>query len=192
MQTLTTDPKTGVQQETTEVTVQVPTGDVPQFASNAAEELERSRQLVQQLKEAGTLAELKNATDIPQAPSNKRALEEDEDEEALPTSGTLADHQAPVDTRGFFGKIFRRPPRRPTTASREIRRLGSARNTVVNRDINPEGRRWAAGLGLVVAVGASSFSSSLSWPATDAFSFELSRRDSYCSFHAGLVKASRP
>lgn len=144
------------------VAVPVNASGSPKYAANAEAELEQSRRLVEQLKKAGTLADLQDATTIPQAAragaTKKRTLEADEDEDdALPTSGTMADARAPVDTRGFFGKIFRRPPRRPVTASREIKKLGTARSqaATTRRDINPEGRRWAAGLGLVVAVGQS-------------------------------------
>ncbi|KPV76577.1 uncharacterized protein RHOBADRAFT_52566 [Rhodotorula graminis WP1] len=111
------------------------------------------------------------------APSStkKRALEADDDE--LPQSGTLADALGTVDNRSFFAKLFRRKAngkrrKQPTQASRETRALpapsralaalsssttSQAAPEVVLREEDGdqgEARRWAAGFGLAVAVGA--------------------------------------
>jgi len=112
------------------------------------------------------------------APSStkKRALEADDDE--LPQSGTLADALGTVDNRSFFAKLFRRKAnskrrKQPTQASRETRALPApsralaalsastsssraAPEVVLREEDGDQGetRRWAAGFGLAVAVGA--------------------------------------
>lgn len=165
--------------ETTEVKVDVPVAApsaeeaeaAPAFDEAGAQQLREARELVESLKQSGTLSELSEATRIPEsAKTNKRALEKDEDDDEdapLPTEGTLADALGTVDNRSFWGKLFRRNRRKPTQASRETRALPAPRAVAQQQEVAPipqvivrdedqetEGRRWAAGLGLAVAVGA--------------------------------------
>lgn len=175
-QTLATSDETGEVTETTEVKVDVPVAApsaeeaeaAPAFDEAGAQQLREARELVESLKQSGTLSELSEATRIPEsAKTNKRALETDDDDDdtPLPTQGTLADALGTVDNRSFWGKLFRRNRRKPTQASRETRALPAPR--AVQQEVAPipqvivrdddqetEGRRWAAGLGLAVAVGA--------------------------------------
>ncbi|GAA5826657.1 hypothetical protein JCM3770_007099 [Rhodotorula araucariae] len=173
LQTLATS-ESGVITETTEVKVDVPVvapaeGDeAPQFDEAAAAQIAEAQKLVDSLKKEHVLADLAEATHIPDphgspagSASKKRALEVDDDE--LPQEGTLADALATVDNRSFFAKLFRRNARRkvPTQASRETRALPAPRTprnisevVVREEDDIGEGRRWAAGFGLAVAVGA--------------------------------------
>lgn len=98
--------------------------------------------------------------------SIKRSLEDEEEaeEEApLPTSGTLAD--LPVEKveekRGFLGKLFRRGNKRIPAPPREVVALPveeveapeEVEAMLVEQTEEP-GRRWLAGFGLAVAVGA--------------------------------------
>ncbi|GAA5866128.1 hypothetical protein JCM1840_005082 [Sporobolomyces johnsonii] len=169
LQTLSTAPESGIVTETTEVKLDVPAEGQPTSSNGlvASDEqveaqLAAAKELVQSLKKAGTLAELTESTAIPEsASSKKRALEIDEDEAALPTSGTLADLKATddkvVDNRSFLSKLFRRKQRKvPTQAARETKALPSREVVVLDADAadQGEGRRWVAGLGLAVAVGA--------------------------------------
>ncbi|GAA6000313.1 hypothetical protein JCM10207_007954 [Rhodosporidiobolus poonsookiae] len=149
--------ESGTVTEETEVKVDVPVpaeDETPAYDEAGAAQIEAAKKLVEELKKDGTLAELTEATHIPD--SKKRAHEKDEDD-SLPDSGTLADALV-VDNRSFLSKLFRRNKRKPTQASRETRALpaGSRPPEVVVReeDEQGEGRRWAAGLGLAVAVGA--------------------------------------
>ncbi|KDE02936.1 hypothetical protein MVLG_06533 [Microbotryum lychnidis-dioicae p1A1 Lamole] len=160
LQTLSTDAKTGVTTETTEVKVDVPVSDAAEASSNGlvasdeavAAQIAQAKQLVEDLKASGTLAKLTQDTTIPSSSVAKRTHEEDEDE--LPQTGTLAD--ALRDDRGFFGKLFRRRPnggrRVPVNAGREIR-PAPAQLALVQRE-EAEGRRWVAGFGLALAVSA--------------------------------------
>ncbi|SCV67886.1 BQ2448_5497 [Microbotryum intermedium] len=160
LQTLSTDAKTGVTTETTEVKVDVPVSAAAEASSNGlvasdeavAAQIAQAKQLVEDLKASGTLAKLTQDTTIPSSSAAKRAHEEDEDE--LPQTGTLAD--ALRDDRGFFGKLFRRRPnggrRVPVNAGRAIR-PAPAQLALVQRE-EAEGRRWVAGFGLALAVSA--------------------------------------
>jgi hypothetical protein len=153
--------------ETTEVKIDVPVpaaqdGDaIPAFDAAGEAQVAAAKQLVEELKESGTLAELSESTHIPESSSStaassskKRSLEkDDDDDESL--GETL------VDNRSFLSKIFRRKhdkKRKPTQASRETKALPASRQApeIVVREEgeNGEGRRWAAGFGLAVAVGA--------------------------------------
>lgn len=153
--------------ETTEVKL-----DIPLDSSNglvASDEqieaqLAAAKELVQSLKESNTLSELADESRIT-SPSTrsqdkkKRALEEDAEEDAIPTSGTLADQdERIVDNRSFLGKLFRRKQRRvPVQAGRQTRALPSREVVVALPEEEQqvaEGRRWVAGFGLAVAVGA--------------------------------------
>ncbi|KAI5481561.1 transcription regulator HTH, APSES-type [Pseudohyphozyma bogoriensis] len=146
LQTLETDAVNGVTTETTEVQIDVPasTSELAVSDETAAQQIEDAKKLAASFKE--------NAPQSMPVASKKRSLEvEEEEEEALPETGTLA------DTRGFFGKIFKRAPRRgsaPRTASREIKPAGSQLAVVEKQVETVEGRRWVAGLGLAVAVTA--------------------------------------
>ncbi|SCZ94068.1 BZ3500_MvSof-1268-A1-R1_Chr6-1g08399 [Microbotryum saponariae] len=163
LQTLSTDAKTGVTTETTEVKVDVPVSDAAEASSNGlvasdeavAAQIAQAQQLVKDLKASGTLAKLTQDTTIPSSSVAKRAYEEDEDE--LPQTGTLAD--ALRDDRGFFGKLFRRRPnggrRVPVNAGREIR-AAPAQLALVQRE-EAEGRRWVAGFGLALATAAAPY-----------------------------------
>ncbi|GJN87180.1 hypothetical protein Rhopal_000125-T1 [Rhodotorula paludigena] len=171
LQTLATS-EAGAVTETTEVKVDVPVSaagldDAPQFASDADAQIAAAQALVDNLKEQHVLADLSEATHIPDphpASKKKRALEVDADDEALPESGTLADALGTVDNRSFLSKLFRRnAKRKPTQASRETRALPAPRaaaalpvpEVIVREEDDLEGgRRWVAGLGLAVAVGA--------------------------------------
>ncbi|GAA5983081.1 hypothetical protein JCM11641_004905 [Rhodosporidiobolus odoratus] len=154
---------TGTLTETTEVKIDVPVPAAedgqaaPAFDEAGAAQLEEAKRLVEELKKDGTLADLTESTHIPEpAPTKKRTLEEDED--ALPADGTLADALV-VDNRSFLSKLFKRnKKRKPTQASRETRALPAASRApevvVREEDEQGEGRRWVAGLGLAAAVGA--------------------------------------
>ncbi|KAM0788485.1 hypothetical protein ACM66B_001618 [Microbotryomycetes sp. NB124-2] len=182
LQTLATDPETGVTTETTEVKVDVPVLEADSHAvSNGlvapdevvAEQIAQAKQLVEELKKDGTLTQLTESTSI--VGGTKRALEQedDDDEDAESAFDKLADN------RGFFGKLFRRAPskatsrrrgRAPLTASRTIKAAPASSDKqtqdllVVEQDLlvveqEPieeivEGRRWVAGFGLALAVGA--------------------------------------
>lgn len=166
LQTLSTAPETGVVTETTEVKL-----DVPLDSSNglvATDEqieaqLQAAKDLVQTLKESNALAELADESRIAspskQRQEKKRALEIDEDDATHPSTGTLADQDDRiVDNRSFLGKLFRRKQRRvPVQGGRQTRALPS-REVVVALPAEEqqiaEGRRWVAGFGLAVAVGA--------------------------------------
>ncbi|GAA5858516.1 hypothetical protein JCM8547_007342 [Rhodosporidiobolus lusitaniae] len=171
---------TGTVTETTEVKIDVPVpaqadGDaVPTFDEAGEAQIEAAKKLVEDFKKEGTLADLSATTHIPEphassssgaaSSSKKRSLEVDEDDADLPESGTLADAIV-VDNRSFLSKLFRRnqKKRKPTQASRETKALPAPRAAaaqpkpeIVVREEGEqgEGRRWAAGLGLAVAVGA--------------------------------------
>lgn len=173
MQTLSTSAETGDITETTEVKVDVPAGDdVPQFDASAEHQLKEAQKLVQDLAKNHVLADLADGTHIPEphasTSTKKRAHEVDEDDEPLPEHGTLADALGTVDNRSFFAKLFRRNPKKrrtPVQGGRETRALPASRtSTSANADVPQvvireednleEGRRWVAGLGLAVAVGA--------------------------------------
>ncbi|GAA5821454.1 hypothetical protein JCM11251_004632 [Rhodosporidiobolus azoricus] len=158
----------GTVTETTEVKIDVPVpaaaGDeAPAFDEAGAAQIAEAQKLVESLKKDGTLADLGESTHIPASAasstssSKKRTLEEDED--ALPREGTLADALV-VDNRSFLSKLFRRnqKKRTPVQGAREVRALPASRAApeivVREEDEQGEGRRWAAGLGLAVAVGA--------------------------------------
>lgn len=162
--------------ETTEVKIDVPVptgqdGDsVPAFDEAGEAQVAAAKKLVEDLKENGTLADLSESTHIPSpssSSSKKRTLEKDEDEEEdnneEDASGKL------VDNRNFFSKLFRRKqdkkrkqkstsPSSSAVAVRETKALPASRHApeIVVREEgeNGEGRRWAAGFGLAVAVGA--------------------------------------
>ncbi|GAA5936290.1 uncharacterized protein JCM15063_002771 [Sporobolomyces koalae] len=178
LQTLSTAPDTGVVTETTEVKLDVPldsaldtTNGLVASDEQIEAQLNAAKELVQSLKDAKALSELASESHIPSAPASaqkKRAVDDaeldDRDEESVPTSGTLADLVAEdnddkiVDNRSFFGKLFRKKQRRvPVQAARETRALPS-REVVVALPVEEqqvaEGRRWVAGFGLAVAVGA--------------------------------------
>ena len=84
------------------------------------------------------------------------------DDEPVPTTVPATLHDALVaDNRGMFGKIFRRAPagskRGPAHPSRVIR-AGGSQIALVEREVEAElqrpERRWIAGLGLALAIGA--------------------------------------
>ncbi|GAA6058601.1 hypothetical protein JCM10212_004012 [Sporobolomyces blumeae] len=169
-QTLATAPDTGLVVEETEVRLDVPLdpSSEPGNALVASEEqieaqLAQARDLVESLKESCALADLADESRIPGTSSaaKKRVLEQDEDDESVPTAGTLADvdgSQALVDNRSFLGKLFRRKQRRvPVQGGRETRALPSREVAIAlpeEEQQEAEGRRWVAGFGLAVAVGA--------------------------------------
>ncbi|KAL8286441.1 hypothetical protein RQP46_004458 [Phenoliferia psychrophenolica] len=152
LQTLATDPATGVTTKTAEVKVDVPLSAEATNGLIASDEIvnqqiAEAKKLVETLAAAGKL-EMADAT----SPGTKRALEVDSDDEELPTQGTLAD-LAPADPRGFFGKIFKRAPKRgPVNAGRIVKGRPSAGAVAVAESKGE--RRWIAGVGLAVAVGA--------------------------------------
>lgn len=145
-QTITKEAKTGRTKELTQVEVVAPiaNGLVASDAAIAAQ-IAEAKELV-----AATMA----SADASVLSTKKRALEDDDEEdEKLPTSGTLADV---IDRRGFFGKIFKKAPRArkvPTNAGREIKVAGSQVAVMEERAVGG-GRRWIAGFGLAMAVGA--------------------------------------
>ncbi|KAK4053452.1 hypothetical protein OIV83_001619 [Microbotryomycetes sp. JL201] len=172
MQTLATDPSTGVTTETTEVKVDVPVLEADANAvSNGlvapdevvAEQIAQAKELVESLKKDGTLTQLTESTSI--VGGTKRALENDDDEE-----GAESAFEQLADNRGFFGKLFRRAPaatrrrgRAPITAGRTIRQAPATSDQqtqdllVIEQQPTEEmveGRRWVAGFGLALAVGA--------------------------------------
>lgn len=149
----------------------MPVGDdVPQFDASAEHQLKEAQKLVKDLAKNHVLADLADGTHIPEphasTSSKKRAHEVDEDDEPLPEHGTLADALGTVDNRSFFAKLFRRNPKKrrtPVQGGRETRALPAPRasasadvpQVVIREEDNlEEGRRWVAGLGLAVAVGA--------------------------------------
>jgi len=99
--------------------------------------------------------------------SIKRSLETEddgEDDSPLPTKGTLAD--LPVEKveekRGFLGRLFRRGNKRVAApAPREIIAIPAEEldapeevEAMLVEEVEEPGRRWLAGFGLAVAVGA--------------------------------------
>lgn len=145
----------------TQVSVETPVASVDNglIASDAevARQIADAKDLVQKLKDAGTLAELTASTAIPD--SKKRNLDqvEPDDEEAS------EEDSIPADKRGFFGKIFKRAPqsskdkekRVPKNAGRVKADVAGTQVALVQKEgVTPEGRRWIAGFGLAVAVGA--------------------------------------
>lgn len=116
-------------------------------AAAAASKMEK------EIKESKLLVETMKSTQVVsiEIPSKKRTLVVDEEDVPLPTSGTLAD-VLPADKRGFFGKMFRKAPKKvPVNAGREIKPAGSQ---IAMLEANPvEGRRWLPGVGLVLAIG---------------------------------------
>lgn len=96
--------------------------------------------------------------------SKKRVITSVEIEEDYPVV-PLTLHDIPTvavpDKRGFWGKLFKRAPKRvPVNGGREIKGAGAqvavmtAEEQAEEDGITPDGRRWMAGLGLAVAVGA--------------------------------------
>jgi hypothetical protein len=168
LQTLSTAPDTGIVTETTEVKLDVPldsTNGLVATNEQIEAQLAAAKELVQSLKENKTLPELADESRITTPSSTaqkKRVHEEDaaeEDQEAVPTSGTLADHDDKIiDNRSFLGKLFRRKQRRvPVQGGRQTRALPSREVVVAlpqEEQQVAEGRRFIAGLGLAVAVGA--------------------------------------
>ncbi|GAA6010226.1 hypothetical protein JCM11491_005400 [Sporobolomyces phaffii] len=159
LQTLSTAPDSGVVTESTEVKL-----DIPLDSSNGlvasdeqiAAQLASAKELVQSLKDAKTLSELAEESQIPSPSSQtkKRALEEDVQE----GDAVAENDDKIVDNRSFLGKLFRRKQRRvPVQGGRHTRALPS-REVVVALPVEEqqlaEGRRWVAGFGLAVAVGA--------------------------------------
>ncbi|KAK4699462.1 hypothetical protein P7C70_g6800, partial [Phenoliferia sp. Uapishka_3] len=158
LQTLSTDMDTGVIIQTAEVKVDVP---ISAEASNGliasdefvAQQIEEAKLLVSELKSTGALQEMADSTQVSPA-GTKRALEVDEDDEELPTEGTMADVM-PKDSRGFFGKIFKKAPRRvPVNAGRAVVRARPSNSVAAVATQDKGERRWIAGMGLAVAVGA--------------------------------------
>lgn len=181
LQTLSTASDTGITTESTEVRLDIPL-DPSSSVGNASNgliasneqieaQLAQARDLVESLKESHALADLAEESRIPSPSKKKRAIEDesagqDDDDEAVPTSGTLADVDSSttmlVDNRSFFGKLFRRKNkqhrRTPVQGGRETRALPSREVAVValpeEEQQVAEGRRWVAGFGLAVAVSA--------------------------------------
>lgn len=171
LQTLSADAATGITTTTTEVKVDVPilAADIADVSNGliasddvVAEQIEQAKQLVETLKESGTLANLDDSTTI----SNKRALEDDVEAEQAGEDGD-DDENTPVDTRGFFGKMFRRGPtsvrrrdaaagrKRPNNNAGAVVPTGETQQQIaVIEEEQVEGRRWVAGFGLALAVGA--------------------------------------
>lgn len=78
--------------------------------------------------------------------SKKRGIAAVKVEEDYPVAAPVED--VVVDERGFFGKIFKRAPKRvEVIAAREVQGAMVAQE-------EREGRRWIAGFGIAVAVGA--------------------------------------
>ena len=170
LQTLSTAPDTGAVTETTEVKLDVPLDPTSNGLVASNEQIEAqlaaAKELVESLKSSNALSELADESRIvsPSSTSQqkKRAHEDDaeeEEEDTLPTSGTLADQDEKiVDNRSFLGKLFRRKQRRvPVQGGRQTRALPSREVVVAlpqEEQQDAEGRRWIAGFGLAVAVGA--------------------------------------
>ena len=149
LQTLATDPTAGI--KTAEVQVDDVAMSIDEsnglIASDEAvsQQIAEAKALVESLKAAGSPA------DAASPAGTKRALEVDSDDEELPPRGTLADL---ADTRGFFGKIFKRAPKRgPVNAGRVVVKGRSSTGSIAVAENKGE-RRWIAGVGLAVAVGA--------------------------------------
>lgn len=96
--------------------------------------------------------------------SKKRVITSVEMEEDYPVV-PLTLHDLPTvavpDKRGFWGKLFKRAPKRvPVNGGRAIKGAAAGAQVAVMMEededdgINADGRRWMAGLGLAVAVGA--------------------------------------
>lgn len=111
-------------------------------------EIEQAKELVESLKKKGKEAVVSAA-----GGSKKRALEDDEEEREEDEE----DEQKP----GFFGRLMGRKPRSKGTGRAVARRRSAAKAEqevgqqvlLVERQ-EVEGRRWVAGFGLALAVGA--------------------------------------
>ncbi|GAA5960691.1 hypothetical protein JCM3765_007292 [Sporobolomyces pararoseus] len=172
LQTLSTAPDTGAVTETTEVKLDVPLDATSNGLVASNEQIEAqlaaAKELVESLKSSNALSELADESRIvsPSSTSQQKkrayeddAQEEEEEEDAVRTSGTLADQDEKiVDNRSFLGKLFRRKQRRtPVQGGRQTRALPSREVVVAlpqEEQQDAEGRRWIAGFGLAVAVGA--------------------------------------
>lgn len=170
-QTLETDAAAGITTETTRVSVDIPLpagGDEGNglVASDeaVAEQIEQAKKLVKSLKEEGTLKRLSEETPIPSSTTStsggvKRALEQDDDEDGAIEHDTAATRPR----RGFFGRMFgggstdkkeKELEKRRLQRERDERAVVGQQLMVIERHEEVEGRRWVAGLGLAIAVGA--------------------------------------
>lgn len=166
--------------ETTEVKVDVPVREADKDAVRdgvvsseeiMAEQIRESQALVEQLKKEGALKALAESTDLASSSSttNKRALEEDENTPTDATSAAAVE-QEETNKPGFFGRLLGRKPRSAGTGREVRQRRGAPRlsaGTAMEEEAveagqqvmlvetqEVEGRRWVAGFGLALAVGA--------------------------------------
>lgn len=180
LQTLESDPQTGVVTETTRVSVDVPAASVAPDAQgheggnglvasdeDVARQIEQAKLLVESLKEDGTLKRLEGETEI--VGGTKRALADadvDVDEGAGHEEDEGDENEKPTK-RGFFGRVFgKKDQRRQQRERQERARVGQQLVAVVPQsqiqqagpgvvvEEEVEGRRWVAGFGLALAVGA--------------------------------------
>ncbi|ORY74311.1 hypothetical protein BCR35DRAFT_306776 [Leucosporidium creatinivorum] len=180
LQTLSTAPD-GEVTETTEVKIDVPVREADKDAVRdgmasseevMAEQIKESQQLVEKLKKEGALKALAQSTDLASSSSsgNKRALEEDENTPTDATSAAAVADQEEMIKPGFFGRLIGRKPRSAGTG-REVRQRRAAprlsagaaseeeaveagQQVMLVERQEVEGRRWVAGFGLALAVGA--------------------------------------
>lgn len=170
LQTLATAPETGIVTETTEVKLDVPLDTTSSNGLAATDDqieaqLAAAKELVESLKSSRALADLADESRITSSPSTtqkKRGHEEvtpGDEEDAGEVARSLDDgDEKIIDNRSFLGKLFRRKQRRvPVQGGRYTRALPSREVVVAlpqDEQQDAEGRRWIAGFGLAVAVGA--------------------------------------
>lgn len=162
--------------ETTEVKVDVPVREADKDAVRdgvvsseeaMTEQIRESQALVEKLKKEGALKALAQSTDLTSSSSgNKRALEEDENTPTDATSAAAVEEEEETNKPGFFGRLLGRKPRSAGTG-REVRQRRAPRISAGTEEAveagqqvmlverqEVEGRRWVAGFGLALAVGA--------------------------------------
>lgn len=120
-----------------------------------------AQQLVESIKQAVPIVVVSEEEEVTIVSKKRVIAAVTTEEDYVVAPQTLYDvvvvDATPVDKRGFFGKLFRKAPKKtPTNAGREIKGVGSQIAVAVREDVDmePEGRRWIAGFGLAVAVGA--------------------------------------
>lgn len=125
--------------------------------ASADEEIAAAKAMVEALKQEQLSASVTSTKSI-----KKRVISDvTVDDEIVPVVAPATLHDALVaDNRGMFGKIFRRAPAGSKRAAHPGRviRAGASQIALVEREVEAElqrpERRWIAGLGLALAIGA--------------------------------------
>lgn len=131
---------------------------IAQVAAEA--EIQQSKEMVASMKAAAGASSSAPAVAVA-AISKKRVIATVVTEEDYPIVVAPAVVAPVADRRGFFGKLFRRAPKRVPIIKPAAAAAAGAQVAVMEEDedeeesgITPDGRRWMAGFGLAVAVGA--------------------------------------